>query len=447
VTTYGVTDSGFVAKPLSVIVTDIENDILSSVATNVDLDPNKPLGQLIAIMAKHLDDAWQMLGTIYKGRDRTKAVGKQLDNIGSLIGLRRQGESASAVYCTVVFNVPGTYVAGSLVAFLPKSTTVQFYNESDIVVPTKNLDGSTVGPNSLIGLTVPFVATVVGPAAGLALIAANADAGLSFGALSGMVPITGWVSVNDVGAPVLGALVETDAAYAARQVTELSAPGACTLDATAAAIVAALAAAPHPSVGVIVKLNENTTLLTDSSGLPGKSYEAVIFDGLAYDGQQNDQLIAQAIWDNKPSGLVPFGRTSSTAVDANGQTHAVAFTRPTRRPVYTYLSVAVSPADLAQADAIKAAVAAAIVSASQGLPYGIGSITAPPSVAATLVPGGDVVANAIRMVASAQAGVIDVPAFAIGFAPSPSGAANLAIAPNEIAVLETPIVDVTLFVP
>lgn len=445
-TAYGVTPTGFVVKPQSVIVKEISDDILNTIASDVDLDPDQPLGQLVAIFAEKLFEIWQLGEICYESLDRGNAEDVQLDNIGSMIGVTREGESHSAVYCTAAFSVPGTYAAGALVAYLPSSPTVQWTNESAIVVPSTYL-GVAVSPTNLYPATFQvFQAIAVGPDPANALNSANALAGGIPGSLSGMVPITGWSSVADTSAPTIGALEESDAAYAARQVTELSAPGACTLDSTAADIVQALANAPSPVTNVVVKMHENTTLLTDGGGLPGKSYEAVVFDGLS-PFPQNDNIIAQAIWNDKPAGLQPFGSSSGVAIDSEGMPHVVPFSRPTQVPVYVVVTVAHDPS--ANPGDVRAAVGSAIQAASQGQPYAFAGTTITPAstAPATLVPGGDVIANAFRTVAQGQDGVTDVPAIYIGLAPNPINTGNLSLSPTQIGVITSVTVNASVFVP
>ena len=267
---------------------------------------------------------WQAGAAAYNSISRPNAVGPQLDNIGALTGTRREGAFPSTVFCACTFTTSGTYAAGALVAYLPGNTTVQFKNVDAVVVPVST--PMPISPtNRATVANVLFEAMQDGEDLGNALVAAGE------GSLTGMVPVSGWYSVADSGAPSLGSLGETDDAYRARQVLELSAPGACTLDAAEAAIVLALANAPNPAIATVA-MYENTSLMTDANGLPGKSFSAVVFDGSSYDAQQNDPLIAQAIWNNKPAGMQTYGNTSATAVDAQGDSHTVYFSRVSQVP-------------------------------------------------------------------------------------------------------------------
>jgi len=82
-----------------------------------------------------------------------------------------------------------------------------------------------------------------------------------------------------------------------------------------------------------VKIKENTTRVTDSDLLPPNSFQVVI------DGGNTDE-IAQAIWENKPSGIQAwslFSATESVQIDIrdyNNQQHFVQFRRPST--LYTF---------------------------------------------------------------------------------------------------------------
>lgn len=435
-TDYGVTPAGFVLKPQSAIVGEMASDCLGTIASDLDLDPEEPFAQALAIIAKQLSKVWGLGQAAFNSTNRGAAEDTQLDNIGSLIGNTREGAFPSSVFCTAQFTSPGTRAPGACVAFLPSSSGVQFKNENAIVVPSTNPDTTTVSPAhpfSAEGLF--FVATVDGPNPANALIAANALASIPFGSLTGIVPSSGWLSVVDTSAPTIGALIEQDTQYRIRQVTELSAPGACTLDANVADIAEALANAPHPVTGVTITPYENTGFAIDSNGLPGKSYELVIFDGLSPNTAQNDPIIAATIWKGKPAGLQPFGTTLIYTKDSQGNRQPVAFSRPTQVPVYFAITVAYDSG--AAPDAVVAAVAQAVFDVSQGKTFQTrnGAVTPADDEPAVLTPGGDVIVSAFQTIAGLQSGVKRVQKVAVGLAPNPTTTADITFPATQIAVV------------
>jgi hypothetical protein len=298
--------------------------------------------------------------------------------------------------------------------------------------------------NPLFGATLfPFASVAAGPLSGQALVAANAAAavtsGVGVGQLNQLVPVAGWVNVADAGVVNIGTLVELDPPYRVRGYQDLSAPGNDTLDATAAAILLALQNAPQPPAQFGVKMYENTTLVTDANGVPGRSYMAVVYDGTIPNVVQNDPLIGQAIWNNVPGGGEPsygsaagiYARTVSV-FDSQGVLRTVQFARPSAIPIYLLFTVSV--ASLAtmnpgQQAALIAAITVSLVSASQGQPFPLYGTTFTPGPGAltTFAPGVDVIANALRSIVQGQAGVVDVPAatFFLGEAPGPGATGNI----------------------
>ena len=102
---------------------------------------------------------------------------------------------------------------------------------------------------------------------------------------------------------------------------------------------------------------ENTTLITDGTGLPGKSFRVVIWDGAGMAAANND--VAQAIWDSKPSGILSFGTTASgVAIDSTGQSRTLLFDRAVQVPIYIICTTTPATLTTAGTAAVKAAMAA-----------------------------------------------------------------------------------------
>ena len=95
-----------------------------------------------------------------------------------------------------------------------------------------------------------------------------------------------------------------------------------------------------------VTVFENITLVTDSRGLPGKSFESIVYQ--AGGVTDRDQEIAQAIFDSKPAGIEPHGDVNKTVTDSQGFDHTIKFSRPTEVDIYLELDLTVTseyPAD------------------------------------------------------------------------------------------------------
>lgn len=447
-TQFGVTAAGFVVKPLTQILSEIVADELDIIDPQLDVSPEEPVGQLNGIVSEKLAEVWELAAVAYNAMNRGDAEGPLLANIGAFGGTLPAPASPSTVLCAAAFSVAGTYAIGALVAFLPSTPTVRYSNQTAITAPSL-VGGIAISTGNPFTTTAIFQSTTIGPDAGNALIAANEAAGLPFGAMTGMVPVSGWMSVSDAAGPTLGTFIETDTAYRIRQVDELDAPGACTLDSIKADILEALASAPAPVVGAAVTPYENTTLVPDGFGLPAKSYMMVVFDGLSPNTAQNDPIIGLAIWRDKPAGIQSFGNVSVTVTDSGGNPRIVFFSRTTQVPVFMTVTVAVAAA--ANPAAVAAAVKLAIVGASQGSPFAFFGQTVTPDddSPTTLLPGVDVIAQAFKTVALGQAGVMDVPSLTLGLSASPVGTANLPMTRTQIGVIPAGniAVNVQAFVP
>ena len=76
----------------------------------------------------------------------------------------------------------------------------------------------------------------------------------------------------------------------------------------------------------------NTTDTTDEREIPPHSIAVVEQTGRAED-------IAQAIYDSKPPGLATYGTTTADAVDSEGNTVPISFSRVTAKFIYVYLFI------------------------------------------------------------------------------------------------------------
>lgn len=424
-TTYGVTPQGFVKKPVQQIITDWKAKVLGSLASDLDLDPEQPPGQMIGIGGEALGELWEVLAVCFNATNRGDAEGALLENIGMLTGTPRAGERPSFVPCTLHFQAAGTYAAGALVAFVTGYPTARWTNVDQIIVPGTGDDGSAIGSShQWTGLTTfLFKSLDEGPDTGNALITAGA------GNLTQKVPVTGWVSIIDADSVSLGALVEEDPPYRQRQRDELGAFGNNTLETTRAAILRALTTATPPVPEAGVRMYENTTLVFDPvTGLPGKTYMAVVYDGTS-PPIGNDALIAQAIWNNKGGTARSYGSTSVSVVDSQGTTRTVSFTRATHLDVTIAMDLYVDPG-MTGGDRIllKGAIRDAIIAASQGSPFKMFGTTVTPSSSSitTLQPGSDFVASAFKAIAQGQTGVIDIQNFAVS-SPTPEANGNVEV--------------------
>lgn len=256
------------------------------------------------------------------------------------------------------------------------------------------------------------------------------------------------LGLSEVSAPYVGTLVETDTHYRLRQAEELGAQGSCTLSAIAVDVIDALQAAPITVIAAC-SVYENTNDWFDANGLPPHSYQVVVFDGLNPNTVQNNPIIGQAIWQNKPAGIRPYGSIAVTVVDSQGVQRTVTFSRPTEMVVWMTINVQI--ASTANAKNVEQLIQLAIWNAAQGnvfVAYGY-QVAPNPGATTTLNPGTDVIPGGFQGIAQAQAGVVQVTSVWVAFTSSPTSSQVLEVPRSAIAVLPLSniVVNCSVFVP
>src|SRR4051812_37054104 len=98
----GLSSTGLVIKDLTEIVGDLETKEHADIDASLDVSDENFVGQINAIFADHLDQAWQALQAVYNAAYRATAEGTQLDAIGALTGTLRIAAKASTVQAVAV---------------------------------------------------------------------------------------------------------------------------------------------------------------------------------------------------------------------------------------------------------------------------------------------------------------------------------------------------------
>jgi uncharacterized phage protein gp47/JayE len=129
-----------------------------------------------------------------------------------------------------------------------------------------------------------------------------------------VTPISGWDSVTNPNAGILGRDVETDSEFRSRREQSLLS-GNGTDEAIRANVLNNVDGVTSCSV------TSNRTLVTDGEGRPAKSFETIVIGG-------TDQDIGDEIWTSMPSGIEPYGDIAIVVVDSEGRNQDVNFSRP-----------------------------------------------------------------------------------------------------------------------
>lgn len=224
------------------------------------------------------------------------------------------------------------------------------------------------------------------------------------------IPVLGWDSVTNPLAAVPGRFEETD--------EELRERFRNSKFVQAANIIESLIDALRNVEGVTdVIVYENDTDVTDLLGVPRKSFMPIVLGGLT-------TSVAQAIWENKPTGILSFGDTTVNILDSQGIPHAISFRRPTSIPIY--VSVSISDGGGMPGDAV-AQIKQNILN----------------DVAERYLVGDDVIYSRFYTPVNQVPGHY-VNSLTIGTAPAPVGTSNIVIDFDEIATFEIDNIDVVI---
>lgn len=392
----GLDPTGFTVKLLTEILAEIRTSQLNRIDPALDVSSEKALGQLNGLFSDREAILWELLKVAYSAFDPDQAEGYLLEALCALTGTVRRPASRSLVDCTVNLDAATTLPVGS-VAHVAGQPTKRFRTVTAVT-------STTAGD-----YPVQFESETTGPVAAPA------------GTLTVPVPVSGWNSVTNATDASLGRVEDSDTTLRERRAQDLSRAGACTPDAIRSDLMAIAGVEK-------VTVFENNSDYMDADGIPAHSIEVLVYDGVSPAVANN--VIAQAIWDTR-APVRTHGNTSGTAVDSEGVSRTIYFSRPVTKNVWV----------IAQVD-------------------GEGVV---PSNATTLLrdhlvemanvdlePGVDVIALALKCIlleSKKDAGytwVNDVPSLLLGFSNPPVAGSNLAITPREIARLDTSRTTITI---
>lgn len=329
-----LTPQGIEIPTVETLLSEISEELRAAVDPTLDTSPESPEGQIAGVFASHLREAWEVIALLFN-LDPASAEDFMLDWISSLTGTYREGATRSTfrgVRSVVVnLNAGTTLPVGSEAHVVDKPeirfrTTEEVTNAdavpADVLVEMESLDE---GPIVCNAGTLTVIAT----------------------------PVVGWNAVTNPTDCERGQIREEDPPLRVRRERELRAPGSGNVDAIAVDLEAIEYEGEKPVEQA--RVFENTTDFVNARGLPPKSIEALVFDGVAASLPNN--VIAQALWHSKAGGIKTYGNESGTALDRNGDTHVMRFSRPAIVPFGLFLTVVVDVLSFEGEEALTVAIA------------------------------------------------------------------------------------------
>lgn len=377
---YGVLPTGFNRKRLDVLLAEINEEVRAIFGDNINLSPESPDGQINGVVSESNANLWEIAEASYNAFNPSAASGTTLSNLVQLNGITRLEATKSTVLLTISGTTGTSVPAGSLVSVEDSEYT--FVTNSTVVIGV----GGTVDVNATAEDTGPIEASI-----GTVTVIET--------------PVTGWDSVTNAAAANVGTNEETDGELRARRQRSVAAASQAIVDAIFSAV------ADIDGVTQVVVL-ENDTNATDANGLPPHSFNVIVEGGTETD-------IVQAIWLKKPAGILSFGTTTSQAIDSQGISHDISFSRPTTVDIYVTVTLTTGPEYPINGDAL---IKQAIVDYANGeLVAGRGFFLSD-----------DVIYTRLYTPINSVQGH-EITDLRIGLSASPTGTANIAIAVDELA--------------
>lgn len=287
-TQYGVTDKGFVRKPIEAILDGLNNKFTAAFGSTFDLSPEGPDGQVIGIVADEISQCWGQAEYGYNAYRPGAMQGVGLDNICELTSTKRYVNKPTSVTVTCS-GTAGTLVpAGSVVG----DGTMNFTTQTDVLIP-----GDTTAVANQAGAYYVAIGTVT------KIVTTG---------------ISGWTGVTNSDVGQTGIIYEEDPALRARRDKTTAVSGSATVE----AIYAALADLNLE----YIRIRDNDTGAAINGQPNGTVF--VVVDG----GTKND--IARRIYNAKTGGVPTYGTESIVVNDSKGYPHTIKFSRSSGTDIY-----------------------------------------------------------------------------------------------------------------
>ena len=368
-----IDETGLHLPDYPTVLEDVKARFRGIYGDDLYLGPDSQDGQLCAVFALALHDAYTLAGSVYNAYSPATAQGAGLSRMVKINGLRRKPSGRSTVDLRLVGQA-GTVIRGGMA-------------------------GDAAGKRWLLPDEVAI------PQSGEITVTATAEESGDIRAAAGdivkiLTPARGWQSVGNPAAALPGAAVETDAELRRRQAISTALPSLTVFEGTLGAV------ASIPGV-TRSRGYENDGGVPDADGIPGHSICMVVEGG-------DTAAIAEAIAAKKGPGAGTYGTTEALVRDKFGVPNVIKFLRPVETPVYATVTIRPFPGYLSTTgESIRKNVAEHINGLNIGDDVSLSRLYSP--------------ANA------ANAASYDIESITLGTSQGAQSAANVAVAFNAVA--------------
>ena len=133
---FGVTPTGFRAKRLEDIKTEMEAAIRGELGNGINLGPSSPLGQIVGVLAERQSLLWEALEDVYNSAFPDTAEGVNLDKVLSITGNTRKGATKSLVASARAYGTFGTLIPAGTVVSVEGDETARFLTDANVTIDT-----------------------------------------------------------------------------------------------------------------------------------------------------------------------------------------------------------------------------------------------------------------------------------------------------------------------
>lgn len=283
-----ITSTGISAPSYAEILQSLNESFQSIYGSDVYIAADSQDGQLIALIARAINDVNQAAIALYNSYSPTYAQGAGLSSVVKINGIVRNPSSYSTADVTII-GVSGTVITNGVVQ---DTNSVNWDLPGIITIPS--------GGEIIVTATAQIAGAVIAAPGNINKI---------------LTPTLGWQTVNNVAASVPGSPVESDAALRKRQTVSTALSAQSPFESIIAAV---------SDLDGITDLSgyENPTGSPDDNGIPAHSISLVVLGGDAIE-------IATTIANKKTPGTGTYGTTTEIVIDSNGVPNTIHFYRPT----------------------------------------------------------------------------------------------------------------------
>ena len=301
-----VTPEGIEPTSLQSYLDALGRAFRTALGEDLDLAPETPQGQIVGVLALTLTQVDEALVGVSNGQSVSRAIGVQVDDLGSLLGIERLPATRSTVTVTLVGQGGVSIPAGA------RARTV--LGEMFELIQEMTIPGS-----GSVNAAMRAVEEGAIPAAA--------------GALNQIVDlVAGWESVINQAAATQGRGIESDGEYRTRygRVVARNARG------SAEAIQAAVLSVEGVT-DALIRENATAAEVTEQGKAIGAHSICVVAEG------GTDANVAAAIARSKPTGTGTSGDTTVNVPHPSGWTVPIIFSRVSPVPISIRIALRLEP--------------------------------------------------------------------------------------------------------